>query len=222
MGAFEPGWRWSEDVRPIAGTDRCQVHHPAYVMSGPMDVQLDDGTERRIEAGDLADIPPGHDARVVGDERCVPLEVSPEATGYARGPAQRVAPYEDADVAAVRAGYAAFATGDVEGLTAVLARDCTQHVPGKGRLAGEYKGLDAVLGYYGQLGELTAGTFRVDLLEVRSDGRGHVVAVRQTTATRNGVTRVSRASILFTFYGRLATDLLELHADRAGDDAFFA
>jgi ketosteroid isomerase-like protein len=222
MGSFEPGWRWSEDVKPIAGTDSCQVHHFSYVMAGSLGVRLNDGTECQINAGDLADIPPGHDAWVVGDETCVVLDASPEATIYAKGPAQRVAPYEDTNVTAVRTGYAAFNAQDIPGLKAVLAQDCTQHVPGKSQLAGEYKGLDAVLGYYGKIGELTQGTFRADLIETHSDGRGHVTAVHQITATRNGVTRVSRGSILFTFYAGRATDLLELHADQAGDDAFFA
>jgi ketosteroid isomerase-like protein len=222
MGSFEPGWRWSEDVKPLAGTDTCQVHHLVYMLAGSMGIRLEDGTESQINAGDLADIPPGHDAWVIGDKTCVTLDTSPEATAYATGPAQRVAPYEDPNVAAVRTGYAAFNTQDIPRLKSVLAQDCTQHVPGKSQLAGEYKGLDAVLGYYGKLGELTQGQFRADLVETHSDGRGHVTAIHQTTATRNGVTRVSRSSILFTFYAGRATDLLELHADQAGDDAFFA
>jgi len=222
MGSFEPGWRWSEDVKPLAGTDSCQVHHLAYMLAGSMAIRLEDGTERRINAGDMADIPPGHDAWVIGDETCVTLDISPEATSYATGSGQRVAPYADANVAAVRTGYAAFNAQDIPGLKSVLAQDCTQHVSGKSQLAGEYKGIDAVLGYYGKIGELTDGHFRADLVETHSDGRGHVTAIHQITATRNGVTRVSRGSILFTFYGGRATDLLELHADQAGDDAFFA
>jgi stress-induced morphogen len=75
---------------------------------------------------------------------------------------------------------------------------------------------------YGTLGALTDGTFRAHLLEVHSDGHGHAVAVHVTSATRNGVTRVSRSSILFTFLGDKVTDLLELHADLAGDDAFLS
>ncbi|MBC6449907.1 nuclear transport factor 2 family protein [Actinokineospora xionganensis] len=221
-GMFEPGWRWSEDVKPLAGTDSCQVHHLGYVQAGAMGIRLDDGREFEIHADDLVDIPPGHDAWVIGDETCVMLDASPEATGYATGPAQRVAPYADDNVAAVRAGYAAFNSGDIDTLMAILAKDCVQHVPGKGQLAGEYKGVEAVLGYYGKLGELTDGTFRVDLSEVHSDGKSHVCAIHQVSATRNGVTRVSRGSLLFTFYGGHATDLLELHLDQAGDDAFFA
>ena len=73
-GTFEPGWRWSENVKPIAGTDSCQVSHLGYVMSGSMRVFMDDGTEGVVSAGDIVAIPPGHDAEVVGDEPCVMLD----------------------------------------------------------------------------------------------------------------------------------------------------
>ncbi|HVK19910.1 MAG TPA: nuclear transport factor 2 family protein [Actinokineospora sp.] len=222
MGSFEPGWRWSEDVKPLAGTDSCQVHHLGYVMSGAMGIRLSDGTETEIHAGEIVDIPAGHDAWVVGDKTCTILDTSPDATAYAVGAAKRVAPYADANVAAVRAGYAAFNDQDIPGLMAVLAPDCVQHVPGKSQIAGDYQGVEAVLGYYGKIGELTEGSFRADLLETHSDGKDHVTAVHQITASRNGVTRVSRGSIVFTFVDGRATDLVEMHADLAGDDAFFA
>lgn len=70
-GTFEPGWRWSENIKPIAGTDSCQVSHLGYCISGRMKVMMDDGTERVLEPGQVAAIPPGHDAEVVGDEPCV-------------------------------------------------------------------------------------------------------------------------------------------------------
>ena len=70
-----------------------------------------------------------------------------------------------------------------------------QHVPGNGPLAGDYKGSDAVLSYYGKLAELTSGTFRAHLVDVHGDGHGHVTSMHVLTATRNGVTRVSRVSI---------------------------
>ncbi|WP_436498912.1 nuclear transport factor 2 family protein [Actinokineospora sp. HUAS TT18] len=222
MGTFEPGWRWSEDVKPLVGGDSCQVHHLGYVLSGSMGIRLEDGTEVQVNAGDLMDIPPGHDAWVVGDQNCVTLDASPEAGNYAKGAGQRVAPYDDANDAAVHTGYAAFNNQDIETLKGILSPDCTQHVSGRSQIAGDYSGIDAVLGYYGKLAELTQGKFRADLLETHSDGKDHVVAIHQITATRNGVTRVSRGSILFTFEGGRAKDLRELHADQAGDDAFFA
>ena len=82
---FEPGWRWSENVKPIAGTDSCQVSHLGYVLSGRMKVVMDDGTEGEVGPGDVARIEPGHDAWVVGDERFVALEFeSRSAEQYAR------------------------------------------------------------------------------------------------------------------------------------------
>jgi ketosteroid isomerase-like protein len=158
---------------------------------------------------------------VVGDEPCIMIDTSPDATRYARSPAAgKYAP--DDNMVAVMRGYAAFNSGDFDTLRSLMVGDVTQHVPGQGPLAGAYKGIDAVLGYYAKLAELTDGNFRADLVDVHSDGVSHVVAVQQTTATRNGVRRVSRGSILFTLLDGKVTDLLELHNDLAGDDAFLS
>lgn len=219
-GEFEPGWRWSVDVAPIAGTAICQTRHLGYLVSGRMHVAMADGSEHDLGPGELFDLPAGHDAWVVGDERCVMLDFSPQSTRYAQGPAGPAT--EDSAMTLVERGYAAFNAGDIDTLRGILARDVVQHVPGTGPLAGTYKGLDSVLGYYGQLGALTDGTFRVDLIETHGDQKGHVAAVHQMTATRNGTRRVSRGSLLFTVVDDRVTDLLELHADLAGDDAFFA
>jgi uncharacterized cupin superfamily protein len=70
-GTFEPGWRWSENVKPIAGTDSCKVSHLCYCLSGRMRIDMDDGSEGEIGPGDVVAIPPGHDAEVVGEEACV-------------------------------------------------------------------------------------------------------------------------------------------------------
>jgi Cupin domain len=73
-GVFEPGWRWSNNVKPIAGTESCQVSHLGYCMSGRMKVYMDDGTELEIGPGDVFALPPGHDAETVGAEPCVALD----------------------------------------------------------------------------------------------------------------------------------------------------
>ena len=80
---FEPGWKWSECVKPIAGTDSCRVAHLGYVVSGRMHVVMDDGTEGEATAGDLFDIAPGHDAWIVGDEPCVVVDFQ-GASNYAK------------------------------------------------------------------------------------------------------------------------------------------
>ena len=82
-GTFEPGWKWSENVKPIAGTDSCQVAHFGYVLSGSMSVHMDDGQEIEINAGDIVAIPPGHDAEVTGPEACVMVDFG-EIGNYAR------------------------------------------------------------------------------------------------------------------------------------------
>jgi mannose-6-phosphate isomerase-like protein (cupin superfamily) len=75
---LQPGWKWSEHVKPIAETDSCQVHHTGYMVSGRMKVVMDDRSELEINPGDAYVIPAGHDAWVVGDEPCVAVDVSPE------------------------------------------------------------------------------------------------------------------------------------------------
>jgi len=221
VGTFEPGWRFSVDVGPIVGTTSCQTHHLGYALSGRMRVQMEDGTEVDIGPGDLFDLPAGHDAWVLGDEPCVMVDTSPEATRYAKGAAPSPM-VEDRYISLVRRGYEAFNTSDIETLVSLMAHDVVHHVPGASPVAGEHKGIEAVLSYYGMLGELTSGTFHADLIDAHADGRGHVLALHQITATRNGVTRVSRGSVLFTFLGDKMTDLLELHGDLAGDDAFLS
>lgn len=217
-GVFEPGWRWSADIAPMAGTQSCQARHLGHVVSGAMRIRMDDGSEHDLGPGDLFDLPAGHDAWVLGQEPCVMVDYSPDVASYAR--AEGIAPADDEAMALVRRGYVAFNAGDVDTLRSILAADVVQHVPGHGPLAGTHKGADAVLGYYGKLAELTDGTFRAHLVDVHGDGLGHVMALHQTLATRNGVTRASRGSIVFTVMGGKATDLLELHADLPGDDAF--
>ena len=82
-GRFEPGWRWSEHVKPIAGTDSCQVQHVGYVINGRMKVVADDGAEIEIGPGDAFTIPPGHDAWIVGDEACEMVDFG-GLQGYAK------------------------------------------------------------------------------------------------------------------------------------------
>ncbi|WP_228796611.1 cupin domain-containing protein [Nocardia nova] len=80
---FEPGWRWSTHVKPIAGTDSCQVSHIGYCISGRMHIRMDDGTECEVGPGDFMQCPPGHDAWTVGEEACVLVDWA-AAAEYAR------------------------------------------------------------------------------------------------------------------------------------------
>ena len=74
-GTFLPGWKWSEHLKPIAKTESCQVHHFGYVVSGRMAGVMNDGTKWRIGPGDVVDLPPGHDAWIVGKEPCVIVDI---------------------------------------------------------------------------------------------------------------------------------------------------
>lgn len=69
----QPGWRWSTHVRPLVGTEWCEVRHVGVVVSGRQAVLLRDGTEFVLEPLDVMDLPPGHDAWVLGDEPCVTI-----------------------------------------------------------------------------------------------------------------------------------------------------
>ena len=80
---FEPGWRWSTHVKSIAGTASCEFPHFLYVISGRMLVRMDDGREVELRAGDVASIPPGHDAEVVGTEACITVDLGEEDGDYA-------------------------------------------------------------------------------------------------------------------------------------------
>jgi hypothetical protein len=71
---FAPGWQWSKDVKPIVGTKSCLKHHFGYTISGRMRTRMDDGTELDWGAGDMVNLPPGHDGWVLGNEPVVLLD----------------------------------------------------------------------------------------------------------------------------------------------------
>ena len=80
---FEPGWRWSECIKPVVKTDSCQISHAGHVVSGRLTVRMKDGTQKTIGAGESYTIPPGHDAWVEGNETFVGIEVM-SAEQYAK------------------------------------------------------------------------------------------------------------------------------------------
>lgn len=82
---LQPGWRWSEHVKPLAGTESCQVLHLGTVVAGRIHLVMDDGTEADAGPGDVYVVPPGHDAWVVGEEPLTFIDVSPQMEAYARG-----------------------------------------------------------------------------------------------------------------------------------------
>jgi hypothetical protein len=72
---FQPGWRWSECIKPVAGTESCQLSHVGYVLSGGLHVEHEDGSTVELAAGMLYRIEPGHEGvgRIVLDAEMLPL-----------------------------------------------------------------------------------------------------------------------------------------------------
>jgi hypothetical protein len=73
---LEPGWKWSESVKPIANTPSCQAPHTQYHVSGRLHVVMDDGSQAEFGPGDVSHLPPGHDAWVVGNEPVVIIDIT--------------------------------------------------------------------------------------------------------------------------------------------------
>jgi ethanolamine utilization protein EutQ (cupin superfamily) len=81
---FQPGWRWSECIKPVVQTDSCQVEHIGYVVAGTLHVEHEDGSVGDAKPGDVYRITPGHDAWVIGDDPVVLVEFQ-GAANYAKG-----------------------------------------------------------------------------------------------------------------------------------------
>lgn len=85
VATFEPGWRWSESIGPLVGTETCEVHHNGLVVQGRMRVRMNDGPEAEIGPGDVFVCDPGHEAWVVGDEQVIVYDFAGAmATEYGR------------------------------------------------------------------------------------------------------------------------------------------
>ena len=87
--SLQPGWKWSESVKPIVKTEYCQAPHVQYQVSGRLRVKMADGSEQEFGPGDVGVIPPGHDAWVVGNEPVVAIDIS-GMTHYAKPAARKV------------------------------------------------------------------------------------------------------------------------------------
>ena len=129
---------------------------------------------------------------------------------------------EHPDVALIRRGYDAFSTGDVATLSEIIAPDATQYQPGSSDLAGEHKGLQAILEFYGRLAAETDGSFRVQLDRLYTDGKGRVAATHRATAERAGRHLDTRASLTFTIVDGIARDIHGGQEDIDEWDEFWA
>lgn len=91
LARWEPGWRWSEHLKPMLGTERCPLHHLGYAISGSLRIEMEDGETLDIPPDSAYEIPPGHDAWVVGEEPFVTVEwTSAGEVGLATEPGERV------------------------------------------------------------------------------------------------------------------------------------
>ena len=81
---FEPGLRWSKDLKATAGTESCEAPHFQYHVAGTLGIAMDDGTEMVAKPGDVTSLPKGHDAWVIGDEPVVVVDWF-GASNYAKG-----------------------------------------------------------------------------------------------------------------------------------------
>jgi ketosteroid isomerase-like protein len=121
----------------------------------------------------------------------------------------------------VRRGYAAFSAGDAATLTAVFAPDAVHRVPGSSWLAGDHKGAENILKMYGELGERTEGSIKVELEEVLTNGEDQVIAVHRATARRGGKSLDTREALLFTIEGGRVTNIQDFFVDIEENDAFW-
>jgi len=122
----------------------------------------------------------------------------------------------------VRKGYKAFGEGDMDTLRSLYAPDAIHRAPGDGPLSGDYKGVDDIFGHYGQLFELSDGTFKAELETAKADGDANVVATHHNTAKRGDKTLDQMETLTFTIADGKVTQLVESRADQAAYDAFWS
>jgi uncharacterized protein len=126
---------------------------------------------------------------------------------------------ENAEV--VRRGYEAFQKGDLAAFDDLLADDCVWHVPGKSQLAGDKKGRQATVEYYGQLGQLSEGSVQVELHDVVANDE-HVVGLHRTSASRGGKSFDTTEAIIFHLNDGRITEAWEHPFNLYGQDEVYA
>jgi ketosteroid isomerase-like protein len=129
---------------------------------------------------------------------------------------------EHPDVTLVKRGYAAFNAADIATLTDLIADDAVQTMVGDNLVSGEYKGRDNILGMYGKLAEVTNGTYKVEVEQTFTDGKGTVVVVHRQTAERDGKRLDNRQALIFRIEGGKVVSLTDTSDDIAVDDAFYS
>ncbi len=176
---FEPGWRWSDDVKPIARTDSCTAPHFQYHVSGALAIRMDDGREFVAGPGDVTSLPSGHDAWVVGDEPAVTVDWFGAGAYAAPGSDPASSP-----VGVVETFGAAWAAHDLDAALVLLTDDCIFDATGPAPDGSRCVGRDAIRAAWKAIFEDRASQFEaedtfaagdrvVQLWRYRWDG-GHV------------------------------------------------
>ena len=126
------------------------------------------------------------------------------------------------NVATMQRAYDAFNVADLDTLTEIFDENIVWHLPGKSSMATDYQGRDAVLAYFGQLGQETDGTFRAELERLMADDDGRVVGFQRSTADRNGSHLDVGNCIVFTLEDGRVTDGREHFEDLYAWDQFWS
>jgi ketosteroid isomerase-like protein len=121
----------------------------------------------------------------------------------------------------VRRGFAAFGTGDIATLRELLADDVIWHIGGRSPIAGDYKGIDEVLGFFAQLAERAGGTFRIDVHDLLANDE-HVVALVKGTAERDGKMLNDNGAQVFHVQGGKVTEEWFHAGDQYATDEFWS
>jgi uncharacterized protein len=121
----------------------------------------------------------------------------------------------------VRGGYEAFAKGAVETVMARFDEDIVWHIPGRSAIAGDYRGHQGDMEFFGKLMEMTGGTFRLDVHDLLASD-DHVVALIRSTAERNGTTRTSNTAHVWHVSDGKATEFWGLSEQPYEDDDFWS
>ena len=129
---------------------------------------------------------------------------------------------EHPNAALVRRGYEAFNTADMETLTELFAESASWHTPGRGPLAGDRVGREAVFAQFGRYGGETGGTFRATLQQVLTSDNGRVIGIHRNTAERNGKTLDVTCCIVFEIEDGRVVDGSEHFYDLYAWDEFWS
>jgi hypothetical protein len=131
-------------------------------------------------------------------------------------------PMAHANAELIRRAYAAFGSGDMETLTELIDENASWHVPGRGPLAGDHEGREAIFAFFGQLGEQTGGTFKVDLRSATADDDGRVVGIHRNGGERNGKRLGVNCCLLFEVKDGRIVDAREHFEDLCAYDDFWS